>query len=156
MLTEIKRVGILRTGRVCAILYGFIGHVVLSGLLTALVFSGTSGCDMGKPRASFKLAPRRITIHTEPQGAEVTQLHPLGQPSTPLGKTPINDLSVVVMTEITMKHMSFAQAQDLMRHAGNVVVSIRKEGYEPYVGTLRTDPNETAVHTIQLQPKNPG
>lgn len=133
-----------------------IKHVgVLGVLLATLVFSGASGCA-NKPRASFKLAPRRITIHTEPPGAEVTQLRPLGQTSSSLGKTPIDDLSVVVMTGITMKHMSFAEAENLMRHAGNVVVSIRKEGYEPYYGTLRTDPNQTVVHTIELQPKNPG
>lgn len=127
--------------------------IILGGLMGAMIFCGVSGCK-DKPRATFKLAPRRITIHTEPEGAEVTQLRPLGQPSTFLGKTPIDDLSVAVMTQFTMKHMPFGEAQDLMRHGGNVVVSIKKKGYETYRGTLRTDPNETVVHTISLQPES--
>ena len=128
----------------------------IRNVLTAtLVLLNLCGCN-DKPRADFKLTPRRITILTQPDGAEVTQLRPLGQPSSVLGKTPINDLSVVVMTEVTMKHMPFAAAQDLMRHAGNVVISIKKEGCETYYGTLRTDPNETVAHTIELRPKNSG
>ncbi len=127
--------------------------IVFGGLMGALIVSGVCGCK-DEPRATFKLAPRRITIHTQPEGAEVRQLRPLGQPSSLLGKTPIDDLSVAVMTEFTMNHMPFAEAENLMKHAGNVVVSIQKEGYENYYGTLRTDPNEIVVHTIVLQPVN--
>ena len=129
-------------------------HVILSTLLFAIMFSATSGCGMNKPSAKFKLVPRRITIHTQPAGADVTQLRPLGQRSSSLGKTPINDLSVSVMTNFTMKNMPFSKAHELIRHGGNVVVLIKKDGYETYSGTLKTEPNETAVHNIELQPKD--
>ena len=129
-------------------------HLTLSTLLFAIMFSAACGCGMNKPSGKFKLTSRRITIHTQPEGAEVTQLRPLGQPSSSLGKTPINDLSVSVMTNFTMKNMPFSQAQELIRHGGNVVVLIKRDGYETYSGTLKTDPNETVVHNIELQPKD--
>ena len=128
-------------------------HVINTTLLLTLTLSAISGCNMNKPSAKFKLVPRIITIHTQPDGAEVTQLRPLGQASSSLGKTPINDLSVSVMTNFTMKNMPFSQAQNLIRHDGNVVVAIKKEGYETYHGTLKTEPNETVVHDIELQPR---
>ena len=37
MLTEIKRVGVLRADKVCAILYGFIGLILLSFTLLAIL-----------------------------------------------------------------------------------------------------------------------
>ena len=126
-------------------------HVIHTTLLLTLTLSAISGCN--KPGGKFNLVPRRITIHTQPDGAEVTQLRPLGQASSSLGKTPINDLSVSVITNFKMKNIPFSEAQNLIRHDGNVVVAIKKEGYETYHGTLKTEPNETVVHDIELQPR---
>ncbi len=110
------------------------------------------GCHCNKPKGSFKLAPRRITINTEPSGATIIQQRPLNQGYITLGKTPITDLSVSVITRIEMKNMPLTDAEELLKHSGNVVVTIEKEGYETYHGTLRTDPKETVVHNIDLQP----
>ena|GEM_PF-6695838 len=95
-----------------------------------------------------------MTIITEPDGASVTQIHPLGQPSTSLGTTPLNERSVPIVTDIkTMKKMPYYQAQRLMTHVGNVVVRIEKPGYETHHGTLKTESGRTIVHTITLRAK---
>lgn len=110
-----------------------------------------SGCShFNKPQGSFKLAPCRISIHTQPAGADVIQLRPLDQASIPLGKTPIDDLSVSVITHIEMQNMPFSEAQELMKHNGNVVVRVEKEGYLPYYGTLKAVPGDTRVHHVVL------
>ena len=128
--------------------------VAISTLLSIICFSFISGCNsMGKPKANFKLAQHRVTLNTQPEGADVVQRRPLGQSSSKLGKTPIMDLSVSVITDIKFKNMPFSETQQLMKHSGNVVVTITKEGYEPYHGTLRTNPSEATVHNIVLQPK---
>ena len=110
----------------------------------------TFGCN--QPKGSFDLAPRKITIITEPEGAEVLQKRPLGQSSTKLGTTPINELTVNVMTNIKYKNMPFNETQELLNHRNNVVVTIKKEGYKQYYGILSTKAGETSVHNIKLQP----
>lgn len=98
------------------------------------------------------MEPRRVTIITEPQGASVTQIHPLGQPSTSLGKTPLNERSVSVVTNIkSMKKMPYYEAQKLLTHVGNVVVKIEKPGYQTFHGTLKTESGHTTVHNITLE-----
>jgi hypothetical protein len=60
----------------------------------------------------------------------------------------------MIVSQITrMKNMPYHDTKKLMEQVDNVVVQIEKEGYETYRGTLRTDPKETVVHTIKLQPK---
>lgn len=87
----------------------------------------SAGCSGSKISANFNLDNRRVTIVTEPAGATVRQLRPMGQPSSYLGKTPLNDQTVLVL--------------------------IQKDGYEPYTGTLRVEKGETVVHEIELQKK---
>lgn len=124
----------------------------LSSLFIAAILLGcVSGCsNLSKPKGSFDLAPRRITIHTEPEGALVTQLRPLGQSSTKLGSTPIDDLTVTVMTNMKYSNMPFNETQELLKHANNAVVKITKDGYEPYIATISTKDNETSVLDVKL------
>ena len=113
-----------------------------------------SGCSSNnKPSYSFDIQTRRITIVTEPAGATVMQINPAGQGRSNLGKTPMTDRSVVVVTKITkMKNMSYRSTKQLFEQVNNVVVQIEREGYETYFGSLKTDADETAVHTITLTP----
>ncbi len=109
-----------------------------------------SGCK-SSPKGSFSLERRQITIITEPEGAAVTQTHPLGQPSTDLGTTPVEDQPVAVIGRIkAMKNMPYHDTQDLIKRVGNVIVRIDKDGYEPYLGTLKTEAGKTTVHKIRL------
>lgn len=123
-----------------------------AALLILLAFSGI-GCN-NSPQGKFKIAPRRVTILTEPAGAKVTQINPLNQPATYLGTTPLEARSVTVVTQLTFKHMPYHETQRLLEQVNNVVVRIEKDGFEPYYGTLKTDPKETVVHTIQLISKD--
>ena len=123
---------------------------LLTTVVAALFISGCSST----PKGSFDLATRRVTIVTKPEGAAVTQINPFHQPSTSLGTTPIEDRSVMVVSKITkMKNMPYHEAKKLFEQVGNVVVLVYKDGYKTYHGTLRTDPQETVIHTIKLQPK---
>lgn len=49
-----------------------------------------------------------------------------------------------------MKNMSYHATQDFIKHVGNVIVKIEKEGCEPYLGTLRTEAGKTTIHRIKL------
>ena len=109
-----------------------------------------SGCK-SSPKGSSALERRQITIITEPEGATVTQTHPLGQASTDLGTTPVEDQPVAVIARINaMENMPYRETQDLIRRVGNVFVKIEKIGYEPYLGTLKTEAGKTIVHRIEL------
>ncbi len=119
-------------------------------IVVSTCLSLVSGCKTA-PKGSLSLKRRQITIITEPEGATVTQTHPLGQPSTDLGVTPIEDQPVVVIARIdAMKNMPYHDTQDLMRRIGSVVVKIGRDGYEPYLGTLKTEAGKTTVHKIKL------
>jgi len=121
-------------------------------LSLATCFVLLAGCSE-KPKANFNLRPRRVTIITEPAGATVTQLRPLGQASVKLGLTPLRDQVVTVFTDIRMQHMPFREGQQLLQHAGNLVVRIEKEGYQVYEGIHWTQPDEINEFKIELQPK---
>ena len=108
-----------------------------------------SGCN-SSPKGNFDLERRQISIITEPEGATVTQTHPLGQASTDLGTTPIEDQPVAVIARITMENMPYRETQDLIRRVGNVIVKIEKAGYEQHLGMLRTEAGKTTVHRIRL------
>ena len=119
-------------------------------ILISSCLSLASGCK-SSPKGSFSLERRQITIITEPEGATVIQTHPLGQPSTSLGTSPLEDQPVAVIGRITaMKNMPYHATQDLIKRVGNVIVKIDKDGYEPYTGTLRTEAGKTTIHRIRL------
>ncbi|MHC4569403.1 MAG: hypothetical protein ACYTE3_27060 [Planctomycetota bacterium] len=109
-----------------------------------------SGCK-SSPTGNFDLERRQISIITEPGGATVTQTHPLGQASTDLGTAPVKDQPVAVIARINaMENMPYRETQDLIRRVGNVIVKIEKAGYEPHLGTLKTEAGKTTVHRIRL------
>jgi len=102
---------------------------------------------------SFDLVTRKITVLTEPEDAEVIQLRPLGQPSIKLGNTPINDLPVAVIVNLSLKNMPLSETQELIQHTNSAVVQIIRDGYQPYTAIIQTSPNETAVLDVKLEPK---
>lgn len=111
------------------------------------------GCA-SNPKCNFNIERRTITIITEPEGANVVQIKPLGQPSTTLGKTPIQDQPVVVIREITkLQNMPYRETETLYKNVGAVNVVIQKDGYVPYKGYLKTEPDKTTTHRITLQQK---
>jgi hypothetical protein len=117
----------------------------------SILVGGVSGCSsLSKPKGTFDLVPRSITIHSEPEGAEVIQLRPLGQPSIKLGSTPIDDLTITVMTNMKYKNMPFGETQVLLKHANTAIVKITKDGYEPYTATIQTIEDDTAVLDVKL------
>jgi len=111
------------------------------------------GCST-TPKGNFDLSQRHVTIRTEPAAARVTQLRPLGQVPIDLGSTPLVNRPVFVITKIKMKNMPFNDAQKLLEHANNLVVVIKKDGYDPYRATLVTKPNEIVEHSIKLVPRS--
>ena len=126
--------------------------VTCTTLVLAVCLVLTTGCSE-KPRANFKLQPRRVTIVTQPAGATVTQLRPLRQAPVKLGLTPLRDQVVTVFTDIQMQHMPFRDGQELLQHAGNLVMRIEKEGYEIYQGVHPTQADRINEFKIELQPK---
>lgn len=112
-----------------------------------------SGCS-SNPKFSFDFDTRRVTILTDPEGATITQINPVGQPSSSLGMSPLKERSVMIVSKITKaENLSYHMAKTLIEQVDNVVVQISKDGYETYRGTLKTDPQKTVVHTIKLQPQ---
>ena len=122
-------------------------------LLVMIASTLLCGCS-SNPKFSFDIETRRVTILTDPEGATVTQINPVGAPSSKLGTSPLQDRSVMIVSKITKaKNLSYSTTKALMEQVGNVVVRIEKDGYETYNGTLKTDPEETIVHSITLQPQ---
>lgn len=113
-----------------------------------------SGCPSNDNWSyKYDIDKRFVTLLTEPEGAVVQQLNPMGQPPSHLGITPIQDQPVVVITKISkMKNMSYSQSETLLKLVGTVYVVIEKEGYQSWSGYLRTEADETLVHRITLQP----
>ena len=125
---------------------------VIPVLVLSIVLSGLSGCNsFNKPKSNFNFVTCNITVLTEPAGAEVVQLRPLGQPSIKLGNTPINDLPVAVIVNLNMKNMPLAETQELIQHTNSAVVKIIKDSYEPHTAIIQTSPNETAILEVKLK-----
>ena len=113
------------------------------------------GCST-TPQAEFQLAQRYVTVITDPPGATVTQLRPLGQVPVELGITPLVNRPVRVITGIKMENMPFAQGQEILDHENNLVVLIEKAGYKSHRATFLTKPDETTEHSITLSPISKG
>jgi len=127
---------------------------LISLLVLAIMLSGLSGCSsLNKPKSSFNLVTRRITVLTEPEGAEVIQLRPLGQPSIKLGNTPLNDLRVAVIVNLSLKNMPLSETQELIQHTNSAVVKIIKDGYQPYTAIIQTTADDTAILDVKLVAK---
>jgi len=72
--------------------------------------------------------PRKVTITSEPSGADVYQKRPLRQRSQYLGKTPLENITVMVLNAARFRNMSLSDAQEVMSHGDNFVFEVRKEG----------------------------
>ena len=94
-----------------------------------------------------------MTITTVPEGAEVVQLRPLQQPEVVLGTSPLQGIRVTIMDEIRFDHQTVPGVQELLRHAGTLVVRICKPGYMPFEGVLWTDSGRLVEHRIVLKPE---
>lgn len=115
----------------------------------------SAGCS-SNPKLKFSLQQRRVSITTDPPGAVVTQINPLDESQTPLGTTPLNDIPVIILKNIrSTKNYPISEIQRLLSHVGNVVIKIEKPGYEPSQHILRTEKDETIVHSITLQSLDP-
>ena len=122
---------------------------VLWGLFAILVV--LPACS-STPKANFSLKRTRLTLTSEPADAQVMQLQPLNQPSRSLGTTPLEGRAVAFMTDVNFQNMPLNETQELLDHAGNVVVRVEKEGYQPRTLTLKAEPGGTIEREVTLQP----
>ena len=129
-------------------------HFVLATVLFAALF--LTGCNSTRSfEFEYKTDQRHVTIITEPPGASVYQISFLDNSSISLGKTPLHQVPVVVLTRAKLKKASPAKVNAVHKQLNSVVVRIEKNGYEPYSGLLRTDPNQAIEHHIQLRRQDP-
>jgi hypothetical protein len=103
---------------------------------------------------SFKSDQRHVTITTQPTNASVFQRSFVDNSLISLGKTPLKAVPVTVLTGAKFSKTSPSRLNNTYRHLNSVVVLIEKDGYEPYSGPLRADPNETVEHHITLVPQD--
>lgn len=123
----------------------WLGTCVILGILT--------GCN-SNPKFNFNIERRYVTIHTEPEGADVYLVKQPCYSTSLLGTSPVEDQPVIVISEIKkVKNMPYQQTESLLKSVDNVVVRIQKDGYETYNGILKTSPDETLTHTIKLVPE---
>ncbi len=100
----------------------------------------------------FEAPLARVTILTEPPGAEVYQtLPPPGTAPRLIGKTPLENIMLPVVSSMKGSGLSPAAAQDMTRQVGNLVVEIRKDGYKPHSTLLAVDREKTLEHRIVLE-----
>ena len=99
-----------------------------SRILTALLTIALLGsCASAEKKEPYTFKPRKVTIITEPPGAQVMQYRPFGLKSEELGVTPIIALEVLILTNVDQSaKVNWNEALD---HAGNLVVLVRKDGY---------------------------
>jgi hypothetical protein len=121
-------------------------------MLVSLLGVLLAGC-CSAPNLDFVLEPRRVTIRTEPEGAEVVQLRALQQPPVVLGTTPLEDIVVTVMDKVRLAHVDAVNSREIMRHADTLVLRISKPGYQTKDVTLRTEAKGLVEHKVVLQPQ---
>ncbi|MBN2129827.1 MAG: hypothetical protein JW741_10040 [Sedimentisphaerales bacterium] len=125
-------------------------HVALAAVIIAALF--LTGCNNTRSsKFEYKTDQRNVTITTEPSDASVYQISFLDNSPISLGKTPLHQVPVMVLTWAKFKKASPAKVNAVHKQLNSVVVRIEKDGYEPYSGPLRTDPNQAVEHHIQLR-----
>ena len=123
-------------------------------VIFTLILVGIAGCS-SRPQGKLDVGRRYITIHTQPEGADVKQAALQGIPSVDIGVTPIIEQPVWVITKIRkMKNLPVSETLKVYRTVGGVSVIISKNGYKTYRGILKTDAKKTLVHNITLQKNN--
>lgn len=126
--------------------------VIISALLLTTLFV-LPGCnESNKWSYNYSFDPRYITITTEPPNAHVILAQPFGHGSSSLGRTPLNSCPVAVMTHLKSTKNIRISPQSYATYLNNAVVRIDLEGYQTFYGPLKTDPNETMEHHIELVP----
>lgn len=111
-----------------------------------------TGCNRTRPsKVEYNTDQRHVTIITEPPGALAYQISFFDNSSISLGKTPLHQVPVMVLTRAKFKKASPASVNAAYKQLKSVVVRIEMDGYEVYRGPLRTDPNQTVEHHIQLR-----
>lgn len=126
--------------------------MIISVLLLTIPLLLLSCNEPNKRSYNYSFEQRRVTITTEPSNAKVTLIQPFGHSSSLLGRTPLNEHPVAVMTHLkSVKNMRISP-QSYATYLNNAVVRIELEGYQSFYGPLKTDPNETTEHHIKLRP----
>ena len=109
------------------------------------------GCNSTRrSKVEYSTDQRLVTITTEPSGASVYQISFLDNSSISLGETPLRQVPGMVLTRAKFAKASPAKVNDVYKQLNSVVVRVEKDGYGLYTGPLRTDPNQTVEHHIQL------
>ena len=121
--------------------------LVVSSLLLVLV--AVSGC---KSDFSYSVDTVQLSLETEPEGARVYQIAPFSNSRVFMGTTPIEGLTVTVLTKLEFQNLSMAAAGDLMTKLGKVEVVIEKAGYESFRGHLSTGKEKPVSHRVILDP----
>src|SRR5215218_8773506 len=109
------------------------------------------GCSSSTTSTKFKMAGRLITLHTLPEGARVYQLAPMSGERVDLGMTPLINQPVVVMTQAGVHGVSPAEVSRLMTQMNAARLHIEKAGYQPWDGSIYTDPKQAVERTIALE-----
>jgi len=120
---------------------GFLACVL--GLVLA------AGCES---HLSYKQELRKITIESEPEGALVYQVNPVGAERIFLGTTPLKEQTVLV--PVKLWSLDRATSENAAKSQLDMVhVVIEKEGFVPFVSNLATMEDETMRHDITLERK---
>ncbi|MEN8151478.1 MAG: hypothetical protein ABFS86_16800 [Planctomycetota bacterium] len=116
-------------------------------LTAALAISLLAACS-STPKEPYTFKARKVTIITEPPGAQVMQYRPFGLKSEDLGVTPIIEREVLILTNVDRSaRVNWNEALD---HASNLVVLVRKDGYRSRKMKLAIKGFDTNEFTIQL------
>ena len=121
--------------------------LVVSALFLVSVVA--AGC---KSDFSYSVDTMQVSLETEPEGARVYQIAPFSSSRVFMGTTPIEGLTVTVLTKLEFRNLSMAAAGDLMTKLGKVEVVIEKAGYESFRGYLSTGKEKPVSHRVILDP----
>jgi hypothetical protein len=95
---------------------------------------------------------RKITIESEPEGALIYQVSPVGDERIFLGTTPLKEQTVLVPVRLeSLGKMTSDYAAKSQLEMVQVV--IEKDGYKTFVSNLATAKDETIKHPITLERK---
>jgi hypothetical protein len=100
-------------------------------------------------RQMYKFDTRKISITTEPSGAEIYQITE-SEKLKFLGESPLQNQPVTVLTGISEGLDWERNTMDHLSHLGSVRVVIFKEGYRWDSHSFSTDPNEMMSYNVKL------
>ena len=121
---------------------------LLMSAVCAMFLLALAGCQ-SNPCYHFGVQTRRVSIRTSPAGAEVVQILPGSMGTRRLGVTPIENLSVVVMTSCKGRVNNL---NDTLIQFNNVVANLRMPGYHTQQVTLDASKPQSE-HFVSLTPR---